>query len=59
MPANITYMLITHKAYNKLRNNHSMETAVRKHAGGLLTKTKFISTNRIFKTETDRDIVKA
>ncbi|MDT8303993.1 MAG: zinc dependent phospholipase C family protein [Sedimentisphaerales bacterium] len=42
-----------------LRNKNSMETAVRKHAAGFLTKTKFLTTNRIFKTGTDRDIVKA
>ena len=50
---------IYEKARAALRNKSSMETAVRKHAAGLLTKTKFITTNRIFKTGTDRDIVTA
>jgi hypothetical protein len=50
---------IFEKARTALRNKNSMETAVRKHAAGLLTKTKFLTTNRIFKTGTDRDIVKA
>ena len=50
---------IFEKARTALRNKSSMETAVRKHAAGLLTKTKFLTTNRIFKTGTDRDIVKA
>ncbi|MHC4756733.1 MAG: zinc dependent phospholipase C family protein [Planctomycetota bacterium] len=47
------------KARAALRNKGSMETAIRKHAAGLLTKTKFLSTNRIFKTGTDKDIVQA
>jgi hypothetical protein len=50
---------IFEKARAALRNKNSMETDVRKHAAGLLAKTKFLSTNRIFKTGTDRDIVKA
>jgi hypothetical protein len=50
---------IFEKARTALRNKNSMETDVRKHAAGLLTKTKFLTTNRIFKTGTDRDIVKA
>ena len=40
MPANVTHMLIAHKALQKL-------------------KTKFLTTNRIFKTSSDGDIVKA
>ncbi len=50
---------IFEKARTALRNKNSMETAVRKHTAGLLTKTKFLTTNRIFKAGTDRDIVKA
>jgi len=50
---------IFEKARTALRNKSSMETDVRKHAAGLLTKTKFLTTNHIFKTGTDRDIVKA
>jgi hypothetical protein len=47
------------KSRKALRNKSSMEPAVRKHAEGLLAKTKFLSTNRIFKTGTESDIVKA
>jgi hypothetical protein len=50
---------IFEKAREALRNKSSMEPAVRKHAEGLLTKTKFLTTNRIFKTGTDSDIVRA
>lgn len=50
---------IFEKARTALRSKSSMEIDVRKHAPGLLTKTKFLTTNRIFKTGTDRDIVKA
>ncbi|MCP4607214.1 MAG: zinc dependent phospholipase C family protein [Planctomycetes bacterium] len=50
---------IFEKARAALRNKNSMEPAVRKHTAGLLTKTKFLTTNRIFKTGTDIDIVKA
>jgi hypothetical protein len=47
------------KAQKALKNESSMDTAVRNHAVDLLTKTKFLSTNRIFKTGNDSDIVKA
>ena len=50
---------IFEKARTALRSKSSMEIDVRKHVAGLLTKTKFLTTNRIFKTGTDRDIVKA
>jgi len=50
---------IFENARTALRNKNSMETSVRKHTAGLLTKTKFLTTNRIFKTGTDIDIVKA
>ncbi len=50
---------IFEKARDELRNKSTMETAFKTHTAGLLTKTKFITTNRIFKTSSDRDIVKA
>ncbi len=50
---------IFEKAHAALLNEESMETAVRKHAAGLLTKTKFLTVNQILKKGTDRDIVKA
>jgi hypothetical protein len=40
-------------------DDKSMEAAVKAHIPGLLAKTKFLTTNRIFKTSSDRDIVKA
>ena len=48
---------IFQKAQQALRNKNSMELAVKKHAEGLLTKTKFLTTNRIFKAAADSDIV--
>ena len=50
---------IFEKACAALKDKTSMEAAVKTHASGLLTKTKFVTANRIFKTESDRDIVKA
>ncbi|MCH7558091.1 MAG: zinc dependent phospholipase C family protein [Planctomycetes bacterium] len=50
---------IFEKARAALRNKSSMEAAVKTHTARLLAKTKFITTNRIFKTSSDRDIVKA
>ncbi len=50
---------IFEKARDELRNKSSMEAAVRTHTARLLAKTKFITTNRIFKAGNDRDIVKA
>jgi hypothetical protein len=53
---------LKHKIFEKacaaLRNKTSMEAAVRTHASGLLTKTKFVTANRIFKAISDSDIVK-
>jgi len=49
---------IFEKARAALRNKRSMETTVKTHTSGLLTKTKFITTSRIFKTKSDRDILK-
>lgn len=50
---------ILEKAYTALMDDKSMEAAVKTHIPGLLAKTKFLTTNRIFKTSSDRDIVKA
>ena len=50
---------IFEKARAALRNKSTMEVAIKTHTAGLLTKTKFLTTNRIFKTSSDRDIVKA
>ncbi len=50
---------IFEKARAELRNRSTMETAVRMHTAKLLTKTKFLTTNRIFKAGSERDIVKA
>jgi hypothetical protein len=50
---------ILEDARKALKNKNSMETTVRKHAEGFVTKTKFLTKNRILKMETDRDIVKA
>ncbi len=50
---------IFEKARAELRNKSTMETAFRTHTSKLLAKTKFITTNRIFKAGNDRDIVKA
>ena len=50
---------IFEKARAELRNKNSMEAAIKTHTSGLLTKTKFLTTNRIFATSSNRDIVKA
>ena len=50
---------IFEKARAALRNKSTMEVAIKTHTAGLLTKTKFLTTNHIFKTSNDRDIVKA
>jgi len=36
-----------------------MAATIKTHASGLLTKTKFVTSTRIFKTESDRDLLKA
>jgi len=48
---------IFEKARAELRNKTSMEAATKTHTSGMLTKTRFITTNRIFKARNDRDIV--
>ena len=50
---------IFEKATAALRNKRNMESTFRAHSSELLTKTKFVTTNRIFKTEIDKDILKA
>ena len=50
---------IFEKASAALRNKRNMTAAIKTHASGLLTKTKFITPTRIFKTESDRDLLKA
>ena len=48
---------IFEKASAALRNKNSMETSFKAHSSGLLTKTKFITTNRIFKSASNKDIL--
>jgi hypothetical protein len=48
---------IFEKAGAALRNKSNMETSFKSHSSGLLTKTKFITTNRIFKYASDKDIL--
>ena len=50
---------ILEKACAALRNKRNMTASIKTHASGLLTKTKFITPTRIFKTESDRDLLKA
>ncbi len=50
---------IFEKACAALRNKRNMTAAIKTHASGLLTKTKFVTSTRIFKTESDRDLLKA
>jgi hypothetical protein len=49
---------ILEKACAALRNKRNMTASIKTHASGLLTKTKFITSTRIFKTESDRDLLK-
>lgn len=50
---------IFEKASAALRNKSSMTAVIRTHASGLLTKTKFVTPTRIFKIESDKDLLKA
>jgi len=50
---------ISDKALAALRNEKSMAAAIKRHSSGLLKKTEFVTTNRILKARTDKDIVKA
>ncbi|MFH1718155.1 MAG: zinc dependent phospholipase C family protein [Planctomycetota bacterium] len=48
---------IFEKARVALINKSDMEATVKKHASGLLTKTKFLTSSRIFNAKSDRDVV--
>ena len=48
---------IFEKASTALRNKSNMGTSFKSHSSELLTKTKFITTNRIFKSESDKDLL--
>jgi len=50
---------IFEKARAALINKSDMEAAVKKHASGLLTKTRFLTSSRIFNAKSDRDVVMA
>ena len=50
---------IFEKACAALRNKSNMTAAIKTHTSGLLTKTKFVTPTRIFKIESDRDLLKA
>ena len=50
---------ILEKAQTALRNKQSMQADIKKHCPPLLTKTKFVTTQAIFKTRNDKAIVKA
>ena len=50
---------IFEKARGALRDKKSMEAAIERQSASLLTKTKFVTAVRIFKTRSDRDVVKA
>jgi hypothetical protein len=50
---------IFEKASAALRNKRNMTAAINTHTSGLLTKTKFVTPTRIFKTESNRDLLQA
>jgi len=50
---------IFENASAELRNKKNMEAAIKTHASGLLTKTKFLTSGRIFRSESDRDVLRA
>lgn len=50
---------IFEKARTALNNKKTMESAVKTHASDLLTKTKLLTANRIFKAVSDKDVVKS
>lgn len=50
---------IFEKASAALRNKSNMTAAIKTHASGLLTKTKFVTPTRIFKAESDKDLLRA
>jgi len=50
---------IFEKACAALRNKSNMTAAIKTHSSGLLTKTKFVTSTRIFKAKSDRELLKA
>jgi hypothetical protein len=50
---------IFEKASAALRNKRNMTAAINTHTSGLLTKTKFVTPTRIFKTESNKDLLRA
>jgi len=50
---------IFEKASAALKNKTTMTAAIKKHSSPLLTKTKLLTARRIFKAQSDGDIVKA
>jgi hypothetical protein len=50
---------IFEKACAALKNKSNMAATIKTHASALLTKTKFVTSTRIFKTKSDRDLLKA
>ena len=49
---------IFEKACAALKNKSNMAATIKTHASGLLTKTKFVTSTRIFKSKSDRDLLK-
>ncbi|OHB77652.1 MAG: hypothetical protein A2Z25_04700 [Planctomycetes bacterium RBG_16_55_9] len=47
------------KAYAALGDNRNMTIAIKTQVSDLLTKTKFVTSARIFKAKSDKDVVKA
>lgn len=50
---------IFEKAYAALSDKRNMTVAIKKDVSNLLTRTKFLTSNRIFKAKDNKDIVKA
>jgi len=50
---------IFEKACAALRNKRNMTAAIKMHSSSLLTKTKFVTSTRIFKAKSDRELLKA
>lgn len=46
------------KASAALKNQRNMATTFKSHTTGLLTKTKFVTTNRIFKSKNNKEVIK-
>jgi hypothetical protein len=50
---------IFQKARAELKSKRNMEAAVKTHASGLVTKTKLLTSSRIFESKSDRDVLRA